>query len=55
MRTLQVGIFGLGVLAFLASLAIMGQPMGDTLWRTGIGAMLTDLVFARLWPFERSW
>jgi hypothetical protein len=54
MRTLQVGIFALGVLAFLASLAFVGQPMGDTLWRTGIGAMLTDLVFASLWPPPKS-
>jgi len=54
MRTLQVGIFVLGIISFLAASVFIGQQMGDTLWRAGIAAMLTDLAFMRLWPFPRS-
>jgi len=49
MRTLQVGIFAFGVLAFLASAVFIGKGMGDTLWRTGVAAMLIDLVCMKLW------
>jgi hypothetical protein len=54
MRTLQIGIFVLGVISFLAASISIGQQMGDTLWRAGIAAMLTDLVLMRLWPLPRS-
>jgi hypothetical protein len=49
MRTLQVVLFAFGVLAFLASAAFIGDDMGDTLWRTGVAAMLIDLVCIKLW------
>jgi hypothetical protein len=50
MRNLQIAIFILGVLAFLGSAAFIGLGMGDTLWRTGVAAMLVDAIFTRLWP-----
>ena len=54
MRTLQVVIFGLGLLAFLVSAFFAGGGTGDTLWRVGVGAMLTDLVFIRLWAPSKN-
>lgn len=50
MRTLQIGIFILGALAFLAALAVAGTDLGDILWRAGIALMLVDLVVMKLWP-----
>jgi len=50
MRNLQVAIFVLGVLCFLAAVAFVGQDTGDTLWRAGVAAMLVDAVCTRLWP-----
>ena len=50
MRQIQVGIFLLGVLSFLASIFFVGQEMGDVLWRTGVAAMLTAIAFVQLWP-----
>ena len=54
MRIVQLLIFVLGVLSFLASAFFVGQGMGDTLWRVGVGAMLTDLVCSRLWPATKT-
>lgn len=54
MRTLQVAVFVLGVGAFLASALFIGQGIGDTLWRTGVAAMLIDAVCTRLWPAGRN-
>jgi hypothetical protein len=54
MHRWQVVIFVLGVLSFLASAFFVGQGMGDTLWRAGVAAMLTDIVCLRLWPTARS-
>jgi hypothetical protein len=54
MRNLQVAIFILGVLAFLGSAVFVGQGTGDTLWRTGVAAMLVDAIFTRLWPGEKQ-
>jgi len=50
MRNAQVAVFVLGILSFLLSVLFIGQGLGDTLWRAGVGAMLTDLVFIRLRP-----
>jgi len=50
MHTLHVGIFILGVVAFLAAVVFVGDPTGDILWRIGIAAMLIDAVCMRLWP-----
>ena len=54
MRNLQVAIFILGVLSFLAAVAFIGQEMGDILWRLGVAAMLIDAVCTRLWPAGKS-
>jgi hypothetical protein len=54
MRIVQVGIFTIGVLSFLASALFIGQETGDTLWRTGVAAMLTDFVCAKLWPCAKT-
>lgn len=48
MRILQLGIFAVGVLAFLAAAFFIGQGAGDTFWRVGVAAMLIDLVFLKL-------
>ncbi len=50
MRNLQVAVFIVGVLSFLASALFVGQGMGDTLWRAGVAAMLTDLAWTAVWP-----
>jgi hypothetical protein len=54
MRTLQIGIFGLGLLAFLAALVVAGTDLGDILWRAGIALMLADLVVMKLWPATKG-
>jgi uncharacterized YccA/Bax inhibitor family protein len=50
MRQLQVGIFILGLAAFVVALFFVGGEMGDILWRLGIAALLLDLVCLKLWP-----
>jgi hypothetical protein len=50
MRSLQVAVFTVGALSFLASALFVGQGMGDTLWRAGVAAMLTDLAWTAVWP-----
>ena len=50
MRNLQVAVFIVGALSFLASALFVGQGMGDTLWRAGVAAMLTDLTWTVIWP-----
>lgn len=50
MRSLQVALFVLGAASFLAAAFFIGQGMGDTLWRLGVAAMLTELACIRLWP-----
>jgi hypothetical protein len=54
MRTLQIGILSLGVLSFLVAALFIGQGMGDTLWRAGVGALLIDLVCIKLWPSGKT-
>jgi len=54
MRTVHIGIFGLGVLSFLAAIAFIGQETGDTLWRAGIAFMLVDVACTKLWPGSHS-
>ena len=53
MHVVLIVIFALGVAAFLASVAFIGQGMGDTLWRAGVAAMLIVLACARLWPASK--
>jgi hypothetical protein len=54
MRVVQIVIFTIGVLSFLASVFFIGQGMGDTLWRAGVAAMLIVLACARLWPGAKA-
>ncbi len=54
MRIVQIVMFAFGVVAFLASVAFIGQGMGDTLWRAGVAAMLIVLACARLWPVAKG-
>ena len=54
MRRAQIGLFVLGLAAFLASAIFIGQGTGDTLWRTGVAAMLTDGVLMMLYPSPRT-
>ena len=53
MRNLQIGIFVTGCIVFLLSAVFMGGWVGDTLWRTGVGAMLVVLAMRALWPAGR--
>ena len=50
MRQLQVALFTLAVVAFVAAIFFVGDMMGDTLWRAGVAALLVDLVCVKLWP-----
>ena len=54
MRNFQKGLFGLGVLSYIAAILFIGQQMGDTLWRAGVAIMLTDIVCTRLWPAMKT-
>lgn len=50
MRTILVGLFIFGVVAFLVSVGFMGTGMGDTLWRAGVAAILVVLGMRAVWP-----
>ena len=50
MRKVQIGIFILGLVSFLAAVFFTGEDTGETLWKTGTAAMLIDIVFMKLWP-----
>jgi hypothetical protein len=50
MRYLQIVGFVLGLVAFLASALYTGQQMGDTLWKVGVGFMLSVITLVLLWP-----
>ncbi len=50
MRFLQVGLFLVGVVAFLAAIFFIGSDTGNTLWRAGVALLLIDIVCLRLWP-----
>lgn len=54
MRTAQIGIFILGLVSFLAASFFTGEDTGETLWKTGMAAMLVDIVFMKLWPSMKS-
>jgi hypothetical protein len=53
MRTLQIVLFVIGLTAFLAAIFFIGADMGQTLWRTGVAALLADIVCLMLWPSPR--
>jgi hypothetical protein len=50
MRYLQIVGFVLGLIAFLVSAAFIGNPNGDTFWKTGVGFMLSVITLNLLWP-----
>ena len=53
MRTLQVGLLVLAVLALGGAAAFAGSSAGDVLWRAGVAALLVDMVCLMLWPTRR--
>ena len=53
MRQAHIGVFILGLVSFLASAFFIGQQTGDTLWRVGAAAMITDIVLMKLWPSSK--
>jgi hypothetical protein len=53
MRQIQIGVFIVGLVSFLAALFFIGQDLGDTLWRVGVAAMLVDIAAVRLWPLVK--
>ncbi len=53
MRILQIVGFVLGLVAFLASALYTGQQMGDTLWKVGVGFMLSVITLILLWPTKK--
>ena len=50
MRYLQIAGFVLGLIAFLVSAAFIGNPNGDTFWKTGVAFMLSVITLVCLWP-----
>ncbi len=50
MRQIQITIFVVGLISFIAALFFIGQVMGDALWRTGVACMLTDIALMKLFP-----
>lgn len=50
MRSLQIVLFIVGLAAFIAALAFIGEETGDTLWRAGVAVLLLDVVCMMLWP-----
>ncbi len=50
MRIIQIVLFFFSIVSFLATLFFLGQVIGDILWRTGVAALLVDLVCIKLWP-----
>jgi|GEM_PF-918655 len=53
MRYLQIVGFIFGLVAFLASALYTGQQMGDTLWKVGVGFMLSVITLILLWPTKK--
>ena len=49
MRQIQIGVFIIGLVSFLAAIFFIGQDLGDTLWRAGVAAILVDLAAVKLW------
>ncbi|MFQ5506309.1 MAG: hypothetical protein ACE5F1_16190 [Planctomycetota bacterium] len=50
MRKLQLIVFGIGIVAYLAAAANAGSELDNILWKTGIAAMATDVAMLLLWP-----
>ncbi len=50
MKVMQVGLFVVGLLAFVGALFAAGSELGDILWRAGVAVLLLDLVAMKLWP-----
>ena len=53
MRNFQIVGFIFGLVAFLASALYTGQQMGDTLWKVGVGFMLSVITLILLWPTKK--
>ncbi len=53
MRTLQIALLVIGLVAFVAAIFFIGAETGETLWRTGMAVLLVDVVCLMLWPSPR--
>jgi len=49
-RKIQIILFWLGALSFIAAAFCTGTVAGDALWRAGMAVLLGDLVCMKLWP-----
>jgi len=50
MRKFQIVVFVLATVALLAAACFIGKEVGGELRRTGIAALLFDVVCIQLWP-----
>ena len=50
MRTIQVGLFVIGIAALVVSAGFVCSVVGDALWRAGVAVFLVDIVSIMLWP-----
>ena len=50
MKNLQLPLFAVAVVSFVAALFFIGNDMGDTLWRAGMAILFVDTVSLMLWP-----
>jgi hypothetical protein len=50
MKNLQLLLFAVAVVSFVAALFFIGNDMGDTLWRAGMAILFVDTVSLMLWP-----
>ena len=49
MRSLQIILFVIAILAFITALVFAGSLTGDIFWRSGMSILLIDVVFIMLW------
>jgi hypothetical protein len=54
MRIVQIVLFFIGLLSFVAAVFFVGEGTGDTLWRVGIAVILLDLACTRIWPSPQN-
>ncbi len=54
MKNLQLLLFSVAVVLFVAALFFIGNDMGETLWRAGMAILFVDTVSLMLWPTRVS-
>jgi hypothetical protein len=50
MRSLQIVILILAIVAFVVAVFFTGTETGLTLWYTGVALLLIDMVVCLIWP-----